>query len=782
MNRIAAAALAAALIGICGQTATSQDDNAAPGSLTRLGPDGQPAGLCPLKHTDVKAEITGFLARVNVTQEFGNSSQEKIEAVYTFPLPQNAAVDDMTLIVGDRIVRGKIKRREEARAIYDAARAAGQVAGLLDQERPNIFTQHVANIMPGESVKITISYVETLQYEAGSYEFVFPMVVGPRYIPGRPIGRQGGGWSPDTTRVPDASRITPPVAKPGTRAGHDISVEVNLDAGLPVNELTCPTHAVDVQRAGPSRATVRLRDAAAIPNKDFILNYDVAGARIADAVLTHRTASGGFFTLILQPPDHISIPDVAPKELVFVLDTSGSMSGAPIEKAKETMRLALASLNPRDTFNLITFSGDTRILFPAPVPATSENLRAAHEFLSSRTGSGGTEMMRAIRAALAPSDHQGHIRIVCFMTDGYVGNDMAIIGEIQQHPNARVFSFGIGSSVNRFLLDKMAEAGRGEVQYVGLNDDGSAAAEKFYERVRNPLLTDISVDWGGLAVTDVYPARIPDVFSAKPVILKGRYDRPGRATIRLQGQAGGRTVTREIAVNLPALDTRHDVLATLWARARVDDLMAQDWAGAQTGNPRPDVREAVTGLGLQFKLMTQFTSFVAVEEMSVTTGGVPRRIEVPVDMPEGVSYEGVFGSDQRLRVGGNMPAAAGNAISMSAGVGVVGGIAGGMPRGQALFLRASDAESRDDRATPVKIDPSLRGKTGKLEVRIYLSEVSAAVLEQLKKLGFEIVLQPKTAKMVIGRIGADKLAELEKLTAVIYVERVPPFPPYVADR
>jgi Ca-activated chloride channel family protein len=710
----------------------------------------------------VKAEITGFLARVNVTQEFGNSSQEKIEAVYTFPLPQNAAVDEMTLTVGDRVVRGKIKRREEARAIYDAARAAGHVAGLLDQERPNIFTQHVANIMSGESVKITISYVETLKYEAGSYEFVFPMVVGPRYIPGRPVGRQGGGWAPDTTRVPDASRITPPVAKPGTRAGHDISVEVSLDAGLPVNELICPSHAVDVKRAGPSRAAVRLRDAAVIPNKDFILNYDVAGGRIEDAVLAHRTGNGGFFTLILQPPDHISLPDVAPKELIFVLDKSGSMSGFPIEKAKETMRLALASLNPRDTFNLITFSGDTRILFPAPVPATSENLRVAQEFLASRAGSGGTEMMRAIRAALAPSDEQAHIRIVCFMTDGYVGNDMAIIAEVQKHPNARVFSFGIGSSVNRFLLEKMAEAGRGEVQYVGLNDEGSAAARKFYERVRNPLLTDISIDWGGLAVTDVYPARIPDVFSAEPVILQGRYERPGRGVIRLQGQAGGRTVTREISVNLPALETRHDVLATLWARARVDDLMAQNWVGAQTGNPRPEVREAVTQLGLQYKLMTQFTSFVAVEEMTVTTGGEPRRIEVPVDMPEGVSYEGVFGP-QRLRVGGNMPAVAGNAISMSAG-GVVGGIAGG----PVYAIRASMAVA-DAAATPVKIDPSLRGRTGRLEVRIFLSDVSAAVLEQLKKLGFEIVLQPKTAKMMIGRIDAGKLAELEKLTAVVYI-------------
>ena len=248
-------------------------------------------------------------------------------------------------------------------------------------------------------------------------------------------------------------------------------------------------------------------------------------------MLVHRAERGGFFTLILQPPERPAAADVSPKELVFVLDTSGSMSGFPIEKAKESMRLALDGLNPQDTFNLITFSGDTAILFPEPVRATAANLKLAQDFLAGRHGSGGTEMMKAIRAALDPSDAQDHVRIVCFMTDGYVGNDLEIIGEVQKHPNVRVFAFGIGCAVNRFLLDNMARAGRGEVEYVGLNDDGSAAAERFYERVRSPLLTDITVDWGNLPVTDVYPKRIPDLFSAKPVVIEGatRAPRKGRS-------------------------------------------------------------------------------------------------------------------------------------------------------------------------------------------------------------------------------------------------------------
>src|SRR5690242_19390593 len=525
------------------ETTVSAQGGYTAGALTAVDPSGRAKALCPLKHTDVKAEISGFISRVVVTQQFENPFKEKIEAVYTFPLPQNAAVDDMTMMVGERTIRGKILPREEAQAVYDAAKSSGKVASLLDQERPNIFTQSVANILPGDQIKITISYVETLKYEDGAYEFVFPMVVGPRYIPGeQQISKRGNGLASDTDQVPDASRITPKMAPPGLRSGHDISLDIQLDAGLIVDRVDSKTHSVDIERATASSAHVRLKDGPTIPNKDFVLRYDVAGGSIQDALLTHRSDKGGFFTMILQPPGRVTAADVTPKELVFVLDTSGSMQGFPIEKAKETMKLALDSLYPSDTFNLITFAGDTEILFPKPVPATKVNLMKAQAFLSSRSGAGGTEMMTAIKAALEPSDNQDHIRIVCFMTDGYVGNDMEIISEVQKHQNARVFAFGIGSAVNRFLLDKIAEAGRGEVEYVSLSDDGSAAAKRFHERVRNPLLTDISIDWGGLQVSDIYPSRIPDLFSAKPVVLSGRYNGGGHGVIKLRGKIDRKSV------------------------------------------------------------------------------------------------------------------------------------------------------------------------------------------------------------------------------------------------
>jgi Ca-activated chloride channel family protein len=794
----------------------AQNQKITQGTLQVVDSSGNAKAVCPLKHTEVKAQISGFLSRVTVTQEFENSFKEKIEAVYTFPLPQNSAVDDMTMLVGDRTVRGKILRREEAQAVYEAARNNGQTASLLQQERSNIFTQSVANILPGEQIKITISYVETLKYEDGSYEFVFPMVVGPRYVPGNATGAQSTGFSPDTDRVPDASRITPQPAPAGMRAGHDISIDVMLDAGVPIDALNCKTHEVVVERPDDRRARVALKDQATIPNKDFILRYDVAGKQISDALLTHSTGHSGFFTLILQPPERVTAEDVTPKELVFVLDTSGSMSGFPIEKAKETMRLALDNLYPYDTFNLITFSGDEHILFPEPVPATKENLAKAQTFLETQRGGGGTEMMKAIKASMDPSDKQDHIRIVCFMTDGYVGNDMEIIGEVQKHPNARVFSFGIGSSVNRFLLDGMAKYGRGEVEYVGLNDDGSAAAKRFHERIRNPLLTDISIDWNGMAVSDVYPKTIPDLFGAKPVILSGKYSGSGKGVIRLKGKMSGRDFVREIPVDFSSTE-QHDVLATLWARNRVDDLMSQDFKGVQQGTMKDDVKQQIVQLGLDYRLMTQFTSFVAVEEMIVTDGGQPRRVDVPVEVPDGVNREAIFGEREIANLTANGRGYANFAMTQSVVVtarsperrkaaGGGGGGAGsaapapkpvsGTANGLVLAdqietdsVRVMTQEERKRADLQSKLHPTilavvdrLKNPTsvagpdeskfvhnGKAEIQIWLTDKSDETMAKLKELGFEVVLDPKTAKMVIGRLPVEKLAALADLKFVRYV-------------
>jgi len=609
-------ALSLTIVFTVSTSVRAQDQAPTQGSLQAFDKDGKPAGECPLKHTDVKAQVSGFLSRVTVTQEFENNFPNKIEAVYKFPLPDAAAVDDMTMVIGERIIKGKILRREEAQATYNAAKQEGRIASLLNQEQANIFTQQVANILPGQGIRITISYVETLQYEDGAYEWSFPMVVAPRYVPA-------------TDQQTDASPTSPTNAPVETRGGHDISLEIDLDAGVPIVAVNSQSHETEVQQLNEKRAVVRLKDRATIPNKDFLLTYRVAGDNINDAVLTHRSERGGFFTLILQPPQRVAVENVMPKELVFVLDTSGSMSGFPIDKAKETMDLALSTLNPHDTFNLITFAGDTAVLFSEPVPATPQNLQKAKKFLASQEGNGGTEMMKAIKAALDPSDSQQHVRIACFLTDGQVGNEAEIIAEVQKHPNARVFAMGFGPAPNRSLLDKMSQYGRGEVNYISEVGNTSAVARVFNDRVRSPLLTDISIEWSDLPVTEIYPKRIPDLFSARPLVVSGRYTKGGKGSIWLKGKMAGQDFVREIPVELPEKETDHDVLASLWARRRIDDLVNDEIANAENKPAQDQAREEITQLGLEFKLMTQYTSFVAIDDVVFTGPEEPVRVEVP---------------------------------------------------------------------------------------------------------------------------------------------------------
>lgn len=619
------------LVVLVCSAAAAFGQQASEGSLFAVGKKGNDLGACPLKTTAVKTDVSGFLARVNVRQEFQNSFAEPIEAVYVFPLSQNGAVDRMTMTVGSRVIRGRIMKREEARKTYETAKIEGRTASLLDQERVNIFTQSVANIMPGETVVVEISYIETLKYEDGAYEFVFPMTIGPRYIPGG---------------VKDAAKISPPIAE--TRNGSDISIEVNLNAGVPVEDIRSTSHEIDRADLSPGSSRVTLRGEKTIPNKDFILRYDVTGKRIEDALLTHRDERGGFFTLILQPPDMPAAEDRTPKEIVFVLDTSGSMEGFPIEKAKEAMKLSLEGLYPEDTFNIITFAGDTAILFEKPVAATRANVDAAQAFLAERRGYGGTEMMKAIKASLEPSDASDHLRIVCFMTDGMVGNEDEIIAEVQRHPNARVFSFGIGSSVNRLLLDKIAAEGKGEAAYVALEDDGSKAARKFYERVRSPLLTDLSIDWNGMPVADVYPGRLTDLFTARPVTIYGRYTKAASGVIKLKGKVAGQPYERSINIDLPETAAANDALATLWARTRVDELsMSRLKAAAKDGE---DLDKQITGIGLEFGIMTKFTSFVAVEDRVANPNGDPARVEVPNVLPEGMDPKNADTPFRRLEV------------------------------------------------------------------------------------------------------------------------------------
>jgi Ca-activated chloride channel family protein len=787
------------------------------GCLRAFSPDHQVVGLCPLKHTDVQVDIAGFVARVTLTQRFENPYPHPIEAVYTFPMSERAAVDSMEMRIGDRVIRGDIKRREEARQIYEQARDAGKAASLLDQERPNIFTQSVANILPGHAIEVTISYVEYLKYEDGEYEYSFPMVVGPRYIPGNvtapgqpvsPLGRKAGPESTD--QVPDAGKLNPPITPEGTRAGHDISLTVHVDAGLPLQALNAKLHEVDVTRPSGNEAVVRLRNQNEIPNRDFILKYGVAGNAIGDAVLTHTSAQGGFFTLVLHPPARVVPKAAAPKEMIFVIDCSGSMSGFPIEKAKRTMELAIEGMNPNDTFNLVSFAGGVGYCFDRPQPNSQANRRAALQYLRNLQGGGGTEMMKAIHAALGNQHDPDRLRLVCFMTDGYIGNDFEIIDAIQKNAgSARVFSFGIGNSINRFLLEGMARAGRGEAEIVSLESDGDAAAQRFHERIQSPVLTDISIDFGGLPVEEVFPdpTAIPDLFASKPLVLKGRYTGSGSGTVTVRGNTAAGPFEREIAVDLPKSHPENDVLAPLWARARIGWLMYQDLLGAQQGEPNPDVKEAIVELGLAYNLLTQYTSFVAVEEKVINEDGKPKTVEVPVEMPDGVSYEGIFGKDEAeaLPALGRSFGARGVArqsLAKSAAPApmqqrVLGRRAQTEVAAESLVALADvdeakkpadDRVEREEAAIISKLDLALRGlaakvvngaysegavkvANGKLQVFIELNDLKPETLQQLRELGVIVKSTRESAKTVLATVA---VKDLEVIAALGAVKKITP--------
>lgn len=613
--RLAVVCLLSAVFGL---SVFAQSEKQTAGSLRLIGADGRPVGMVPLKGTAVRAEVAGLFTRVTVTQTFQNPFDRTIEATYNFPLPNDAAVDDMRVVIGSRVVRGLVMEKKKAQAAYDKAKGEGKVTALLEQQRPNLFTQLVANITPGAEIEVMISYVETLNYADDTYEFTFPMTIGERYIP-------------STMDAKDAEKLATNAQED---PGHRVSIEMMIEAGVPIQGVVSNTHEIEIDQHTASKFIVRLKNDGEIPNRDFRLSYKTAGTKIEDAVVAHKSGDSGFFTLILQPPDRVMPSDTMPKEIVFVVDTSGSMGGFPIEKVKEAMNLTLDHLNPSDTFNLITFAGETRILFKEPVAATPQNMKAARKMLQDSDADGGTEMMKAIRAALAPSGSQSHVRIVCFMTDGQVGNDSEILAEIKKYSNARVFAFGIGSSVNHHLLDEMSREGRGEAQYVGINDNGSAAARRFFERIRNPLMTDINVGFGGVPVTQTFPNRMPDLFDAKPVVVVGRYEQGGRATITLSGRMQGQAFTREIEIDLPETQAENDSLRSIWARRRAAELSSLMLKGEKTD----ELAAEILDLGLKFRLMTDYTSFVAVDEQPVTDGSPAEKIAVPNASPDNSQY------------------------------------------------------------------------------------------------------------------------------------------------
>jgi len=509
----------------------------------------------------------------------------------------------------------------------------GYVASLLTQERPNIFREKVANIEPEKRIDIHITYFGPLSYKDGEYEFVFPMVVGPRFNPDGftdgigAVARGKYGISGQSTEVEYLG--------PDERSGHDIALTLDIDAGVKIEEVASSSHAIEIDRVSPSRVRVALSPNDRVPNRDFVLRYKVAGKRLKTAMLTHRSENGGTFALVLHPPESLDNLPRMPREMIFVVDCSGSMSGLPIEKAKEAMRRCLRKLDPNDTFQIIRFSDTASTFGRKPVRATERNVRKALKYVDRLGAGGGTTMINGINQTLDFPHDRDRLRIVSFMTDGYIGNEAEIFAAIKKKVgSARIFSFGVGDSVNRYLLEGMARLGRGAVAYVGLKASSGKEVNLFYERAAHPALTDIEIDWRGMQVSDVYPKKLPDLFVGRPVLVAGRFEGIPPTEIIVRGRAGNEEPVFVIDIDSRLGETEHSGIESIWARCKIADLSYQE-----TSDPTEELRREITETSLAYRLLCQYTAFVATDESEKTSGDYGISVGVPVPVPEGVRYD-----------------------------------------------------------------------------------------------------------------------------------------------
>ena len=610
----------------------------------------------PLERTRVTIDVTGVMAHYTVEQRFANPFTSPIEAVYVFPLGDDAAVSSYQIAIGERVVKGEIQPREEARATYERAKERGHTAGLLEQDEPNVFTQRVANIAPGETVRVRFTYTELLDHRDDGYELVYPMVVGPRFLPGSGQGRAPlGSRAVGDPAVAGARSVA--YLPPGARPGHDVEISARIDAGAPLASLGSPSHDIETGDVNATARWARLATKATIPNKDFVLRFQPAGPRTTVGLLTHRTERDGYFTLVVQPKASYRTGDVTPREVIVLIDTSGSMNGAPLRDAGAVAKAIIGTLTDRDTFNAMAFSDNVYEMRTAPIRGDAAGKAAATAWVDGLRAGGGTLMERGMLRSLSTTPGNDRVRMVYLLSDGFVGNDDTILSAVERHlSHNRIFPVGIGSAPNRYLLDRLGEIGRGFTSYVTSAAEAQEVSAALVRRSAYPYLTDVTVDWAGLAVTDITPAVLPDVYAGLPLVLSGRYTAPGTGTITVAATASGRRVEIPLEVELPAYSQREGA-RLLWARRRIHELMATQYGGVDE-----PTRRAVTKLGLDFGLVTEFTSFVAVDRTRVVDGsGSARTIEQPVPLPEGVDAGAIGGAQPAqpdgARAGGRSPSA-----------------------------------------------------------------------------------------------------------------------------
>ncbi|HKS39865.1 MAG TPA: VIT and VWA domain-containing protein [Blastocatellia bacterium] len=612
--------VALAVFSLSASAQTGQDKTLSPYFFVQGDPN---VDRLPLKDTRVEINVSGIIADVTVLQTYRNEGSRPINARYVFPASTRAALYSMRMQIGDQIIVAKIKEREKAKAEFDEARQAGKSASLLEQDRPNVFSMSLANIMPGDQVEIQLRYTELLAPTDGLYEVVFPTVVGPRY----------SSQSESTAASEDSSVKTPHLHQ-GNKPTSTFHISARISAGVPIRDLNCASHQMLPQWQSPSVAQLVSDDTD--PNqgdRDFILRYRLAGDKIASGLILYQGEDENFFLYMAQPPVRITGADIPVREYIFVVDVSGSMDGFPLNTAKSLLRDLIGQLRPSDLFNVVLFAGDSTVLSEKSLPADGQSISDAIRLIEQQRGSGGTELLAAIQTAMRLPRQTDVSRSIVLVTDGYVSGEKGVFDYIRDHlDQSNIFSFGIGAAVNRYLIEGVAKAGMGEAFVVTQEEEAAAVAAKFREYIQSPVLTDIQVSASGFDIYDVHPSHFPDLFAQRPVILFGKWRGPVSGTFELRGKTGQGDYLTSLDVAGVQPDDGNRALRYLWARSRIAEL--SDYGSKILDEDRIS---NITSLGLKYNLLTQYTSFIAVREVVTNTQGPAKDVNQPLPLPLGVS-------------------------------------------------------------------------------------------------------------------------------------------------
>ncbi|HEX7771387.1 MAG TPA: VIT and VWA domain-containing protein, partial [Pyrinomonadaceae bacterium] len=584
----------------------------------------------PLKDTHVDISVAGVIADVKVRQIYRNEGSRPINASYVFPASTRAAVYSMRMQIGNEIIVAKIKEREQAKQEFEQAKEEGKSASLLEQQRPNVFSMSLANIMPQEQVEIELRYTELLVPADNVYELVFPTVVGPRYA------------SPENGNKKDDKFVEIPYTRQGQKPTSALHISTRIFAGLPIYDLSCPSHQINPQWQSQGVAQLTLDDSDPFQgNRDFVVRYRLAGDQIASGLLLFQGADENFFLYMAQPPQRVATEAIPPREYIFVVDVSGSMEGFPLNTSKRLLRDLIGQLRPTDLFNVVLFAGDSTVLSPQSLQANQPNIAKAIRLLEEQRGSGGTELLPVMREAMSLPRQDGISRSVVLVTDGYISGEQGVFEHIRANLNrSNVFAFGIGGSVNRYLIEGVAKAGMGEPFIVTDESEAEGVAAKFREYIQTPLLTDIQVRTVGFNTYDVNPMQFPDLFAQRPIILFGKWRGPVAGMIELSGKTGQGDFVSRFDVTSSQPNESNSALRYLWARSRIAEL--SDYGTSDLAEE--DIKE-ITALGLKYNLLTRYTSFIAVREVVTNPTGSADDVKQPLPLPLHVSDLAVGGAE-----------------------------------------------------------------------------------------------------------------------------------------